>query len=383
MNRINKSGFSLMEMLVVMLIAAVIIALSAPMITKKLGSTTASTGSLWTSLTGGNIGFNTNSAGVSSIIGGGSNDISAMGKDAPKLVISTKKNYPHIGFLCNNKAAGILTLDDNNRIVLGNNSTAFGENSIVIGHHLKTRGNNSVALGGNINNTGTNSVAIGFDINNKKPDTIILGNENTTVVIPGKVRFNGISIGKNIDFDFNSILNAANMITKNKEAGIPLTVQDLQTAGPSHPNKDTITIKINGKPYYYQSDKRAKDIINENNDGLNKIKLLKVYNYTYKKDEQKIPHVGVMAQELRQVFPNAAQMDANGYLQIRHEDMFYALINAIKDLNKLIQNNTTAQDRKMEQLQTQIEKQRAMIISQNEEIKKLKGEITKLQTGIK
>ena len=51
-----KDGFSLMEMMVVMLVVAIVMALSAPMITKKTGSAGGSS-CLWTSLTGGNIGL--------------------------------------------------------------------------------------------------------------------------------------------------------------------------------------------------------------------------------------------------------------------------------------------------------------------------------------
>ncbi len=366
MKRNKLLGFSLMEMLVVMLIAAVVTALSAPMITKKLSSPASSAGSLWTSLTGGNIGFNTNTAGISSVIGGDNNDIAALGNKRPKLVIGTKSGYPHIGFLCNDKATGILLLDDKNRIILGNNT--------------KTEGRNSIAIGSNITNTGKNSAAIGFDIKNTESDTIVLGNENTTVVIPGKVKFNGISIGENIDFDFNNILNAAKIISNNKKYNIPPVQQGVTAENTNNnKNKDTITIKINGKPYYYQSDKRSKNLISENNDGLEKIKQLKIYNYTYKDDSRNIPHVGVTAQELREIFPNSAQMDKDGFLQIRHEDMFFAMINAIKELDKTMKEKNLLQKKGHEQLQKQINQQRAMIVSLNEEIKALKKEISNLK----
>lgn len=85
------------------------------------------------------------------------------------------------------------------------------------------------------------------------------------------------------------------------------------------------------------SDKRLKYDITENNDGLNKILKLKPYNYTYKSDDG-TPHVGVMAQDLQKIFPNAVSKDKKGFLQIRMEDMFYALVNSVKELAQKIED---------------------------------------------
>lgn len=85
------------------------------------------------------------------------------------------------------------------------------------------------------------------------------------------------------------------------------------------------------------SDKRLKYDITENKDGLNKILKLKPYNYTYKSDEN-TPQVGVMAQDLQKIFPNAVSKDKKGFLQIRMEDMFYALVNSVKELAQKIED---------------------------------------------
>ena len=84
------------------------------------------------------------------------------------------------------------------------------------------------------------------------------------------------------------------------------------------------------------SDRRLKYVGKENTSGLDKIKQLKVFNYTFKKDEKKTPHVGVIAQDLQKVFPDAVTKAKDGFLRIRFEDMFYAMINAIKELDSRI-----------------------------------------------
>jgi len=84
--------------------------------------------------------------------------------------------------------------------------------------------------------------------------------------------------------------------------------------------------------YVTSSDIRLKNVKGENKSGLDKIKQLKVFNYTFKNDKKKTPHVGVIAQDLMKVFPDAVSKDEKGYLQIRWEDMFYAFVNAVKEL---------------------------------------------------
>jgi len=76
--------------------------------------------------------------------------------------------------------------------------------------------------------------------------------------------------------------------------------------------------------------------------GLAEINQLQTYNYTYKSDKTKTPHVGVIAQDLQKVFPDAVTKDQKRFLQIRQEDMFYAMINAIKQLASMIEDLRTA-----------------------------------------
>ena len=102
----------------------------------------------------------------------------------------------------------------------------------------------------------------------------------------------------------------------------------------------------------WSSDRRLKYVGKNNNDGLAKIKQLKIFNYVYKKDTTKTPHVGVIAQDLQKVFPNAVQKGKDGFLTIRMEDMFYAVINAIKELDAKYQ----AQEKRINELEKRIEK---------------------------
>ena len=86
------------------------------------------------------------------------------------------------------------------------------------------------------------------------------------------------------------------------------------------------------------SDRRLKNIKGENKSGLSQVRELKVYDYTFKKDKENKPQVGVIAQDLEKIFPNAVIKGDDGYLKIRRDDMFYAMVNAIKELDTIVQN---------------------------------------------
>lgn len=89
------------------------------------------------------------------------------------------------------------------------------------------------------------------------------------------------------------------------------------------------------------SDIRLKNVGASFSAGLDEIKRLNIYNYTYKSDDTKAPHVGVVAQDLKRVFPTAVSKDENGYYQIRWDEIFYAAINAVKTLDSKVESLAT------------------------------------------
>lgn len=117
------------------------------------------------------------------------------------------------------------------------------------------------------------------------------------------------------------------------------------------------------------SDRRLKNIGSLNNSGLDEIKQLKVYNYTFKDDKNKTPHVGVLAQELQKVFPNSVFEGSDGYLRIRWDEMFYAAINAIKTLDRKI-TALTERITNVDKQITQLENENAQLQNQVDTISK-------------
>lgn len=123
------------------------------------------------------------------------------------------------------------------------------------------------------------------------------------------------------------------------------------------------------------SDRRLKNIKSKSSIGLAEINKLNVLNYIYKNDSTKRPQVGVIAQELKQIFPDSVTKDENGYLQIRWDEMFYAAINAIKELDKKI----IAVSKKVTKVETQISKLEQENVSLKNQVEKLSARIEKLK----
>ena len=112
--------------------------------------------------------------------------------------------------------------------------------------------------------------------------------------------------------------------------------------------------------------------------GLDELKKLDFYHYTFKKDEAKTPMVGVMAQDLQKVFPDAVTKGEDGYLRIRLEDMFYAVINAVKELDSKISEIVSD----VTSIKTTIKTQQETIDSLQKENAELKAEIKSIEKRI-
>ena len=99
-----------------------------------------------------------------------------------------------------------------------------------------------------------------------------------------------------------------------------------------------ITLNFNGGVCLdsTSSDRRLKNIGTRSLAGLKELNQLKIYDYTFKNDKSKHSQIGVMAQDLQKVFPNSVFEGPDGYLRIRWDEMFFASINAIKELNRKI-----------------------------------------------
>ncbi len=246
--------------------------------------------------------------------------------------------------------------------VIGASSAASGPYSTAVGYYAQAFGSNNVAIGYNACRTvaGSNKVCIGANSGPRSGSSWASSSDaEERIFIGGQSKFNNATAVLEIhNLSSNSLSNLAqdndtsvvingnlivkgntflttrekdhqNNLSSNRLSLIERNDEDIRR---SH-NVDDKWITFWNRLHLYLSDRRLKYVGKESSAGLDKIRQLKVFNYTFKKDEKKTPHVGVIAQDLQKVFPDAVKKGVDGFLTIRFEDMFFAMINAIKELD--------------------------------------------------
>lgn len=248
----------------------------------------------------------------------------------------------------NSIAIGYNAVATANAIAIGSSAYASSESSgsgtgggIAIGTKASSGSAPSVAIGTHITSY-KNSIAIGIGTKSTpirclNENQILLGNEDTTVYIPGKLVVGHESFfGHMLKGDQCSVAGlfgnggVAGFIGDRSGDGF-----DMAARSPNQTSSG-ITFATARDFIAGKCDRRLKNVGETFKGGLEELKKLELFHFTYKSDKEKTPHVGVMAQDLQKVFPNAVTKGEDGYLRIRWEDMFYALINAVKELDDKI-----------------------------------------------
>ena len=288
-------------------------------------------------------------------------------------------------------------------LALGYNTTAQGTHSIAIGSTAQAKGDNNVALGTSAcaGVTGSNKICIGA---NSGPSSSSSWATDSTerIFIGSKSKFNDgaavlevhngtanhyISKGPRYLSETAVVVNGSLIVKGPIMASIPKLGSNAHEptgsqlvalfgsddgSGNIRDAHNSFRGDSNSVENYFNrygafkgvngyvdnlSDRRLKYVGSENISGLEKIRELKVFNYTFKKDKKKTPHVGVIAQDLQKIFPDAVSKGKDGFLRIRMEDMFYAVINSIKELDARV----TALEKENKDLKQRLEKLEAKL----------------------
>lgn len=471
----KRKGFSLVEMMVVMLLIAVVLAASAPMITRKVSrersdkifdmlGTDPNNAVEYVKGRNQRIFMNGRKDGYVGIVESGVSVPVNSVLFGQNTLFPSANNLVGIGFgtsnYLNSVAIGYKASANTDSVTIGNSasgsdygvaigsnsqtrhknsvaigysarttgenavaigasqwSTEAGERSVAIGYGARARYENSIAIGANASVMGENSIAIGNNATANYKNTVVLGDSNTTVFIPGNLVVNhaaliGRNAGRNDNLYFRpyaqedgrhfAVLNAGDW--KGEDSNVSLVQDDTNDdklvvrVGPystqtewwrrdykdnnrTHINFEDPTRGNNPKSHR-QSDIRLKNVGEPFTAGLNELEKLNFYHFTFKKDKDQVPQVGVMAQDLQKVFPQAVSKDDGGWLTIRWDEMFYAAINAIKELNtkvcaiaKDVTNLKTVTDEHTKTLEAQAQ----TIEQQQVEIKELTARVEKLE----
>ena len=338
------------------------------------------------------IGFQANATGAHAVSIGVNSRATAFGGTAlGRMANSTSDNAVAI----NGTATGFASVamgigsssSGNSSVAIGNRTSSSNLSAIAIGLDAQAAGSESVAIGSNTNANGYRNTAIGTNacrfvtgsnktcigansgpasgsslaVNNN--NVMFLGDSTTTVYIPGN-----LIVGGNVAL----ATNRRSSVFARLRTGVDYwyAYLEMTDGGGAQTVKQRSWGRTKNDVSFYDafSDRRLKYVGKENTSGLEKIKQLKVFNYTFKKDATKTPHVGVIAQDLQKVFPNAVKKGTDGFLTIRMEDMFYAVVNAIKEL-----------DAKVSVLQKENQELRQLVKQVQEDNKRLDERLKKLE----
>ena len=323
-------------------------------------------------------------------------------------------------------AVGARVQANSSGVAIGNYSMALGENNVAIGNsalQANTEGNGNVAIGYSIltsNEGGSENVAIGYEaLNHNKYGALNVGIGSRALYQIQGVKGDYLKASSNVAIgssaqnrNISGYDNVAigNQSLFNNESGIHNTAIGSYAcqfvkgsnktclgyySGPMGADENSnktvyigesgTTIIMAGSSTGY-SDRRLKYVGNENKDGLEKIKQLKVFNYTFKKDEKKTPRVGIIAQDLMKVFPKAVTLNGDGFYITRTEDILYALVNAVKELDAKI-SMIAAEYKAQLKILKQVQDDNRKILNDNkllkQENKELRLRLEKLEARIK
>ena len=189
--------------------------------------------------------------------------------------------------------------------------------------------------------------------------------------IPAGAVFIGYNAGSGISTVANGIYigNTSESITADNIYFGNTTLAALINTALASAEHIQLAFDITANNGFIPSDERLKNVGKPFTAGLDEINKINPVNFTYKRDKNKFPHVGVIAQALSPIFPNAISINKDGYFYIRTEDMFYAAINAIKELYQMY----LAHDKKIQQL----EERSAALEQQNKELQVLYLDLAK------
>jgi len=117
------------------------------------------------------------------------------------------------------------------------------------------------------------------------------------------------------------------------------------------------------------SDARLKDDIQPLNDALSSVLQLQGKTYRWKEDHHK-QDIGLIAQEVEQVFPELVEQDANGFKAIAYSRLTAVLIEAIKEQ----QGQMTTQQDQIAALEKENTQLKSTMAEQNIQLKAIMAE---------
>jgi hypothetical protein len=184
----------------------------------------------------------------------------------------------------------------------------------------------NTAIGGNISVGGNAAISSNLIVSGNTS----LGNENSDVVIvTGRLDVD------NMRFDGNTFSTTTGNIIIDSSGGTTIINDNLSISGTTSINGD---LRVSGDiTAFYSSDRRLKDNITRIEDPLAKVLSISGNTYNWNENSGKEGNdVGVIAQEVLEVLPEAVTTRDNGYLAVDYQRLVPLLIEAVKELSQKV-----------------------------------------------
>ena len=218
------------------------------------------------------------------------------------------------------------TASNNNSIATGNYTTASGYSSTAMGNYATASGNYSTAMGYYTTASGLYSTAMGRHTTASGSRSTAMGSYTTASdyasLVIGQYNSSGSSV-TNSATEFNTA-NTAFVIGNGTDGSNKSDAFKVMFNGDTTVGGD-ITIS---------SDARLKSNIVSLGSTLSK--LLLIDGKSYEKDGKQ--RIGVLAQEIQEVFPELVTEDGNEMLAVNYQGLVPVLINALKEQDKIIKS---------------------------------------------
>lgn len=118
----------------------------------------------------------------------------------------------------------------------------------------------------------------------------------------------------------------------------------VHTTGATVTGALTASGDVTGAAFLYSSDKRLKTNIRPLEPSLEKLERINSYRFAYRNDPSRTEHIGVMAQEVAEVYPEAVRKDDQGMLRVDYPALVPALIKSIQELDARVKELEHAND---------------------------------------
>ncbi|MGA7078614.1 MAG: DNRLRE domain-containing protein [Terriglobales bacterium] len=294
----------------------------------------------------------------------------------------------------------------------GSNNTALGSGAYFSTGTL----NNATAIGANAEVSESNALVLGSikGVNNATSNTNV-GIGTTAPLHPldvaGTVNVDSTSqnngtFGNNLNFGSSSGEGISSSRTSGSinQYGLDFWTNNARQMSLTHSGQLGIgtdspdsLLSVNGsadKPgggsWGTFSDGRLKNLNGSYSSGLSQILRINPIRYRYKPDNamgirDTDEHIGVVAQDVQRVIPEAVTENSKGYLLVNNDPVIWATVNAIKEQQKEIQHEQAANaEQRKEFLQQQaqlakalrqIKQQQSLLRAQRAEMRNLQAEV--------